>query len=299
MQREVTSLGTRLAGAASNRVVRRFRTVCKWLARAVLCFGGLVMLALLAAQVEQHLFRRRVERLAAELETLEMRKTPWQEAQARLAHWGASQTIDKECDDRSCSTQIVLTEHMFDFISQRNLFEKLDDYFRWRFGLSYAVGPFRRAEQSLLRVYMRLGGRPAQCKADVGMRDGIVWSKAIALWIETYARTIPGWDTENRAIQFAVLASAETVPGFEPQWSRIHSARLGLHPNYLIGRPSSCEVCVATWTKFTPYADPADVNRLMRMNFSCLTRWQPCVDHGEVMPEAWAQYLAEQPRAER
>jgi hypothetical protein len=53
--------------------------------------------------------------------------------------------------------------------------------------------------------------------------------------------------------------------------------------------------CVAGWATFTPYAAPADVQRLMQVDLSCLTRWRSCVTQGEIMPIAWAQYLAERP----
>jgi hypothetical protein len=274
----------------------RFRTVCRRLARVVLCFGALVVLALLAAQVEQHVFRRRAEQLAADLETLEMRKTTWQEAQARLAHWGASRKFSDSCDAQSCSVDITFTEFAFGFLSERNLFVRLDDYFRWRLRLSYNEGPFVRAERLLGHTFMRLGGRPATVNAHVLMQDSVVWNKAIWMQIENYSSHVPGWDTGNRRIDFGVVASAEAVSRVDRQRERWDPVQLARHPEYLIGKPSSCQICVATWTKFTPYADPSDVNRLMRMDSSCLTRWQPCVDHGEIMPEAWAQYLAERPQ---
>jgi hypothetical protein len=47
------------------------------------------------------------------------------------------------------------------------------------------------------------------------------------------------------------------------------------------------------WVKFTPYAAPEDVYRLMQLNLSCLTRWHPCVTQSDIMPAAWVQYLAE------
>jgi hypothetical protein len=47
-------------------------------------------------------------------------------------------------------------------------------------------------------------------------------------------------------------------------------SQLRLHPNYEIGRPGGCEVCVYGWVKFTPYARREDVHRLMELNFACL-----------------------------
>jgi hypothetical protein len=51
----------------------------------------------------------------------------------------------------------------------------------------------------------------------------------------------------------------------------------------------------AGWTIFTPYAATADVHRLMQLDLSCLTRWYRCLTQSDIMPAAWAQYLAEVP----
>jgi hypothetical protein len=41
---------------------------------------------------------------------------------------------------------------------------------------------------------------------------------------------------------------------------------------------------------FNPSLDSATVDRLMRFDFSCFTRWiHPCRDEGDIMPSAWAQ----------
>jgi len=145
----------------------------------------------------------------------------------------------------------------------------------------------------VFRAYLRFGGRPSQFDANVGMRDGIVWSKGIFLQIETFGHPVD-WPA-NEPLEFSLFAGAHTVSRFRYSNGQLFNPQLALHPNYMIGRPSGCSVCVAAWTKFTPYADSADISRLMQFDLSCLTRWHSCVTQGDIMPVAWAQYLAEDP----
>jgi hypothetical protein len=125
------------------------------------------------------------------------------------------------------------------------------------------------------------------------MRDGLVWSKGFHVWVETYGHPV-GW-SGNWRLEFTLIVSAYSVSRFEPAFGGLIDQQLMLHPYYLIGRPCGCTICVAGWTKFTPYAAPADVHRLMQLDLSCLTRWRRCLTQSDIMPVAWAQYLAELP----
>ena len=275
--------------------MERLRSLRKYLLALALSLCSLLSLTLLASQVEQHLFRARAELLASQLQSLELRKTSWQDAQNQFRGWGANREFDEHCDSHKCSLKITLNEFVFDHITQRNLFEKLDNYFRWRLNLSYSQGPFARAEFWLLRLYMRVGGRPARVVANIGMRDEVVWSKGISVWIETFAH--PAYWSGNQPLEFSLFAAAHSVARFDYHVDpRKIDSQLKLHPNYEIGRPGGCEVCVYGWVKFTPYAKREDVHRLMELNFACLSRWHPCVSQGDIMPAAWAEYVADRSR---
>jgi len=46
--------------------------------------------------------------------------------------------------------------------------------------------------------------------------------------------------------------------------------------------------------RFTPHADPADGQRLMQYDLSCLTRWiSPCQTKSDIMPTAGHEMAAE------
>ena len=113
--------------------------------------------------------------------------------------------------------------------------------------------------------------------------------------IETYSSDFPGL-ISGGPTEFALVAAAHSVPRFDYYGSNGPNSQLTLHPDYLIGRPDGCEICVASWAEFTPYAGPADVHRLMQFDLSCLTRWHPCVTQSDIMPAAWAQYLSDAAR---
>jgi hypothetical protein len=255
----------------------------------------LLSLALIVSQIEQHLFRRRAELLLAEIQSLEFRKTPWQQAQTQLQRWRANTEVGGQCNEQKCSLKITLDELVLAYASKTNLFVNLDDYYRWRLKLSYDVGPFVRLEFVLLRAYMRMGGRPARVVATVEMRDGIVWGKGISVFIETCPQEVSGFFGTAPG-SYTLIADVHSAPRFDYFGTSWINAQLWLHPNYMIGRPGGCTTCVEGWAKFTPYADLDTTHRLLQMDLSCLTRWHPCLNQMDIMPVAWAQYLEDQPR---
>jgi hypothetical protein len=245
-----------------------------------------------ASQIEQRVFRRRAELLLSQVQSFELRRTVRQDVQVRLARWNVNRSFSKSCDADRCSFEITLDEPVFAFVSKENLFVKLDDYLRWKLNLSYSTGPFVRAEFALLDGYLRLGGHPSQVIASFGMRDGVLWEKSFRVRIETYGHPAY-WSPDDFRLEFPLLVSVYSVPRFQYHDSQEINSQLYLHPNYEIGRPGGCTICVHGWVHFTPYADPADVRRLTQLDLSCLTRWRPCTSQAEVMPAAWGQYQSE------
>lgn len=249
----------------------------------LLSLSALLCLTLVASQVEQHIFRRSAERLLAEIQSLELRTTPWHEAQGQFQHWGTNERYDDECNEQQCSLKITLIEPAYNFIWTSLLFVHLDDYLRWRLKLSYDTGPFVRVEMGLLKAYMVTGGRPAKVIATVGMRDGTVWSKGFQASIETY------WHVDEF---IALISNVESIPQFDPSAPDHNDPQLTLHPSYVINRVRGCCDDIG-YVRFTPQANPDDVRRLMQFDLSCLTRMRPCVNQSDMLPAAWAQYLAE------
>src|SRR5713226_7411147 len=143
----------------------RIRSLRRVLLALFLGLGVLFSLALIVSKIEQHFFRRRAELLLAEIQSLELRKMPWRDAQTQLQRWRANSEIGNQCNDKKCSLTITLNQFVFGYVTERNVFLRLDDYFRWRLKLSYVEGPFIKFQWALLRTYIRLGGRPARVVA--------------------------------------------------------------------------------------------------------------------------------------
>ena len=203
----------------------RLRSFRRALLALLLGTAVLFSLVLAASQVEQRLFRRRAELLLAEIQSLELRKTPWHEAKAQLERWRANTEIGSRCSEQWCSQTITLNQFVFGYVSERNVFVRLDDYFRWRLNLSYSEGPFVKLEWALLRTYMRLGGRPARVVATAGMRNGIVWSKGYSVYIQTYTHNVP--DFLGDSIGYALMAESHSVPRFDYYGANWVSPHLG------------------------------------------------------------------------
>jgi hypothetical protein len=132
---------------------------------------------------------------------------------------------------------------------------------------------------------MLTGGRPAKVIATVGMRDGTVWSKGFQASIVAY------WHVDE---VIALISNVESIPEFDSSTRDQGDPQLTVHPSYVINRQGGCCDDVG-YVRFTPQADPDDVQRLMQFNPSCLTRIRPCVSQSDLMPAAWAQYLVEHP----
>jgi hypothetical protein len=273
--------------------VGRLRSLRKGLIALVLVLCVLFALTLLAIQIEQHLFRRRAAKLLSEVQAIELRKTTWQETQSKFQEWGAKRDFDAPCNEHKCALRITLNDFVSGILLSRNIFFRLDDYFRWRLKRTYSTGPFEHALFSMLRAYMRVGGHPAWIAVGIGMREGIVWHKDISINIETPASNGPWTSSDGGPVEYTLIASAQSVSRFSFYETALHNPQLAFHPDYLIGRPGGCEICVAGWVKFTPYVAPTDVRRLMQFDLSCLTRWHPCLDQNDIMPSVWSQHLAE------
>jgi hypothetical protein len=240
----------------SNRSVGRSSRLRRGLMYALLAL--LLASAVVATfiPIQQQILRRRAERLLADIRNLELRRSTWTDAQEIFNHWGAWGHYDGTCTQQSCSYLIEFGDfaNTHPHLAQRLLF-------------------FERA-------YRLLGGRRSLIKAGLGVQNGVIWSKGFSLFVE-----VPPERPPNN-YEYTLIGSAWSA-------SRLRSIRTSLidHPNYLVSTPAGCTGCLAVLADFSPYADTADVERLMQFNLSCLTKRHPCREKAEIMPTAWTQYL--------
>jgi len=221
--------------------------------------AGLLIIILIPAvgiQLDRYVLRRNADRLLTDLKSLEMRRSTFEDAQRVRDGWDGHVHGEGPCDAYSCDLSIQLG----DFLERHLTFFVTHQ----RAGLAYRL----------------LGGRPARIDSYVRVRKNIVWGKGIEAWIAG------PWSRQRDGTRF--------------YWTLIGRAKSGLpegisslHPEYSVGSPSGCSGCSEAHVIFTPYADPSDVNRLMDINFSCLTRWKACQTKAEILPTAWNEAMGE------
>jgi hypothetical protein len=224
------------------------------LARVLSGLCLIVLIPIVAIRVDQYSLRRKAERLLADLKLLEMRKSTYHDAQQVVDHWKDSILPAEPCQPNPCDVQIGVS----DFSSRH-----------WEF--------FRHHER-LAKVWRVLGGRPAEIDGYIRVRREVVWGKGIRAVVLSCSA-----DYEDDINLVGRMGSGS--PGFIS----------ALHPEYDvgIGRPTTGVRSAGAYADFTPYADPADVNRLMDIDFSCLTRWRSCQTGADIAPAAWHEATAE------
>lgn len=248
----------------SNYGVNRFPRLFRFLKYgAVLALGVLLTTALLI-HVQQRILRGRAEQLLADVRSLELRKATFEDAQQVFRRWRGFGQYHGQCAQQHCTFEVTLQDIVF-----------------------RCPGPCL----FLLRIDELLGGRPARMIATIGVQNGVVWEKSFAVDLIVW----PFDNPQGYTSEYMLMGSADSVSRFPPpqQWGAF------VHPNYIVGRPGGCEGCLAVYARFTPYADPADVQRLMQFNLSCLTRWKRCLVPGDIMPDVWAEQSREEANYEK
>jgi hypothetical protein len=232
---------------------------CRLVWRIVLLSCGSLLAACVicgvALQIRQYMLRHRAERLLADMQSIKLRRTTFEEVQPiirRWQHWGH---YEGPCDRSQCTFDIVLAD--------ANTFPN----------------PFLYSHLWFFDLASRFGWRPAWIRARLIVLDGVVWMEMIGFETEIHGR---GQDEREYL---------EPVSGVAMSVSKIELLRsVGhwrLHPEYSISSPDNLPNVVRL--EFTPFADSTEVRRLMFLNFECLTRHAPCRKRDEIMPAAVGQ----------
>jgi hypothetical protein len=223
----------------------------------MLCFAGVVVLALVAGlavfvQIQQRILRWRAERLLADIRELQSHKSTWADAQKIMTRWGAWGSYEGSCTAEKCEYRIIIVDTLSTLI--------------WE---NVARYPFLRL---LYQPSIFLGEKGAGIVATLDVKSGIVQKSSYRLDFGE------------------IFAEARAVNEFEPYWER---GQRMLHPEYWIGSPGACTGCIKFETGFTPLAGRKKIHELTDFNLSCITRIFPCSTEAEIMPTAWKQYEEE------
>jgi hypothetical protein len=269
-------------------------TFRKWAVRIVLFAGGvvlsLVLIAFLAVQTQQRILRWHAERLLADMHQIRLYQSTWADAQQLMHRWGTWGHYDGSCTAASCKYEIEM-----DSIDRYNPRIPRHAWVDWL--LSH----------DRLNLYQWFGGRASGVRASFTVHDGTMWRQSTAMGVSVprrRMRRVTGVDTILNFDDFDWTLSVGAV-----SYQRLHRTlgefgvfmgdsedELAQHPYYKVGRPGGCmmlcQMLVAYYSTHTP---PAEIERLTSYNFSCFTRFNPCMHIEDLLPAAreWHLYDSE------
>jgi hypothetical protein len=264
-------------------------TFRKWAVRIVLFAGGivlsLVLLAFLAVQIQQRTLRWRAERLSADMHQIRLYQSNWADAQRLMERWGAWGHYDGSCTAASCKYEIEM-----DSIAYYNPRIPRHAWLDWLLA------------HDRLNLYQWFGGRVSVFHASCTVHDGTIWRKGT--WMGASVprrrmRRITGPDTILNDDDFDWTLSVGAVSSQRLQefgFMKYSEDELAQHPYYKVGRPGGCMVlCQMVVAYYSTHTPPAEIERLTSYNFSCFTRFNPCMHIEDLLPAAreWHLYDSE------
>jgi hypothetical protein len=219
---------------------------------AAVCLAA-VLLLLVAIRIQQYVFLKRAERLQGEIRALEYGKSTYEEVRPVLDRWQA-EFLDLPCTNGSCRGYINIGN------------------------FAYRHSVFFSEHQRIFKLYVSLGGRSSIIRSEIRIRNDVLFYKSYEASVDVLPRE------DLKGLGYSLISKVETVGRTDPRYPQ--TTRNG----YRIGRPSGCEGCIMIYVQFTPSASVSDIQRLDRIDLSCLTRWiKPCKTKADILPAAWQE----------
>lgn len=231
--------------------------LCKWVLTSLL----VIYLVLLAAvQIGQRITRRRAEHLLSDLRGLQLEKSSWSDAQVLMQRWGRWGRYKGTCDAAHC------------------------DYWIHFDSLGATTWPAVTSERFSDLLYRSLEITTKVLNAHVSDVQG-------------------GFHLQNNLVVGTSFSLGTSVPEEGTLFSRVIGTRTRDLERYDLWPEkdphSEYRTVLRTgtigyfFTQFTAATKQEDVEWLTAVNFSCITRWVPCTEMGDLLPYAWAKYMAE------
>lgn len=232
--------------------VRRIARICR---AVLLVLCGILLCLIASIQIEQHVLRRRSERLLRDVRSLQIHRSTFSDVQALGRRWGKFTNWSGVCTPESCGFEIGWS----DFSIRHSRFVN---------------------RLNMLHEFVLAGGRAQGVFAEVQMEGGILTANHFHVSVDA-----PATEDSGQWSDYWLIGSVGLDPNFLARY-RLPPE----HPPYAVGMPSGCEGCKDIYVVFDPSVDAATVDRLTQFDLSCLTRWiHPCRDEADIMPNAWAQ----------
>jgi hypothetical protein len=224
------------------------RRVALWTSRFLI----LIFIAWLAAEGLQWMFRRRAQRLLADIKGLELNRSNWSDAQRLMRRWGGWGKWYGDCNAQDCQYSI-------------NLNETLPDSPQF----VYEGGPHIGG-----RILGHVGLRSTRVSAGFHVAKGVVTNKSFGMEV---ALPIRDWMTSDGVYWPSLDVGSSESATLRDDNPHFHASR----PNR-----SFVQRRITLEANFTPEESPEERAALMDFRFDCITRWSPCLSRAEILPRA-------------
>lgn len=255
-------------------------TVRRWAVRVVSLAGGvallLVLIAILAVQIQQRALRRRAERLSADMHRIRLYQSSWTDAQRLMHRWGAWGHYDGSCTAESCTYSIEMAGLAF-----------------------YSPHVPRHAWLDWLlmhdrfNLYQWFGGRGAAFRASFTVHNGTIWRESTGISVSVPRRRMRREDDFDPTLSVGAESYQRLHRTLENPFVFMGGAEgLAHHPYYKVGRPDGCMInCRIGVVYYSTHTPPAEIERLTSYDFSCFTRFRPCAELEDLLPAAKEWHL--------
>jgi hypothetical protein len=259
-------------------------TLRSWAVRIVRSAGvvavSLVLLAFLAVQTDQRMLRWRAESLLADMHQIRLYQTTWADAQRLMHRWGAWGHYDGSCTAASCEYKIEM-----DNICHYNPRTPRHAWLDWLL------------MHDRFNLYHWFGGRSSAFYASFTVHDGTIWRESTAIGVSVPRRRIRRENDFDWSLSVGAVSYQRLHRTLENPFLHMGGAEgLAGHPYYKVGRPDGCEIsCQIEVVYFSTHTPPAEIERLTSYDFSCFTRFIPCMHINDLLPAGreWRLYDSE------
>jgi hypothetical protein len=216
------------------------------------------------AEASQWVLRWRGERLLADIQSLELSKSSWTDAEALMKKCGFRHLGDS-CTPEKCQYGIQMDHGLT----------------RWFWGY-----PDVGVMNWMPRIADNVGLRFAVISAGFTVQKGIVTSKSFEEMVRLPVRNwfLPGGGyTQELYVRSVETADFSRYPDYDNERSRMHP--------HSSARENKFDLIVG----YSPEEDISEQAKLMDFHLECITRFIPCKNEEDVLPEG--QVLLQEHRA--
>ena len=256
-------VGTVFGNLVSNSVMIRKSRLVHVLRFAAFALLVLVVSAFVLVQVRQHLFRHRVQLVLNDMRNLWMHPGTFDDLRHLQRRWGAFGHYDGTCAAEHCEYTITLT----------NLEPP-----RWR---NEGLRSLRDG------AFVLFGGREVGVMCEIVVHNNRMVLESVWFMIsvsDTSEIRFPFWYANGHIMNIYIRSAPRLFV------NGILGREADLMRQYEIDRAQPGKTALVHVTAQTSMAD---IKRLTDINLECITRFRPCVEMDELLPEAWPQFRRE------